>query len=78
MSTMAIDQYGQTYHDLGPHPRKALLERLSRERASKMYVDTPKGTVHIGYIVAGLWLTLYSVERIETPDTSRITQKAQL
>jgi hypothetical protein len=33
---MGIDQYGQTYHGLQPHPRKALLERLGRKKASKM------------------------------------------
>lgn len=60
---MAIDQYGETYHALGRNPRKALLERLGRKHASKMYQDLKDGsTAHIGYIIAGLWLTLYRVE----------------
>jgi hypothetical protein len=63
--TMAIDQYGHAYHGLGNHPRKALLERLDRKRASKMYVDTKTGTKHIGYIIRGLWLTVYNVTRWE-------------
>lgn len=63
MNYMAIDQYGHTYHDLGKHPRKALLERLGSSKAHKMYVDTKDGqTVHVGYVIGGLWLTLYKVE----------------
>ena len=62
---MATDQYGQTYHDLGPHPRKELMNRLGTSHAAKMYVDTKSGeTRHIGYVIARLWLTLFKVERI--------------
>lgn len=63
---MAIDQYGRTYH-LGwtKHPRKALLEKLGSKHASKMYVDTAVGSRHIGWIIGGLWLTVYRVERME-------------
>lgn len=64
--TMGIDQYGQHFDDLGKYPRKTLLERLGRKRASKMYVDKKDGsTVHIGYVIAGHWITLYNVERRE-------------
>lgn len=67
---MAIDQYGNTYHGL-KHPRKELLERLgysSSSSAHKMYVDKENGeTVHIGYVIGGLWLTLYRVEPVEKP-----------
>jgi hypothetical protein len=67
--SMAIDQYGQTFHGLGPHPRKALLERLSRKHAAKMYVEKKDGSsVHIGWIIGGLWLTVYSVTRMEHKD----------
>lgn len=67
MNMMAIDQHGHTYHGLGEHPRKALLERLGRKHADKVYVDKKDGRVaHIGYIIAGLWLTLYKVERWES------------
>lgn len=59
---MAIDQFGNAYHDIGPHPRKALLERFGRKRAKKMYVDTKSGeSKHVGYIIAGRWLRLYFV-----------------
>jgi len=62
-TTMAIDQYGQTYHDLGKHPRKALCERLGRKHASKMYRDCIDGTVqHVGYVIGTLWLTVMAVD----------------
>lgn len=65
MDHMAIDQYGNTLHALGPYPRKALLERLGRKHADRMYVDDSEGRPHhIGYVIAGRWLTLYKVERI--------------
>ena len=58
---MAVDQYGQTYHGL-KHPRKDLLARLGGGRAEKMYCDTTSGeTRHKGYVIAGLWLTVYRV-----------------
>jgi hypothetical protein len=61
---MAIDQYGETYHDLGEHPRKKLLEILDGSHASKMYVDSKdnKSIYHVGYVIKGLWLTLYKIE----------------
>lgn len=61
--TMARDQYGQTYHDLGAHPRTTLLKRFGRSHADKMYVDPAKGgpPKHVGYIIAGHWLTIYTV-----------------
>lgn len=62
VETMAIDQYGQTYHNLGAHPRKALLERLGYKKAQRMWIDTKSGEPrHIGYIIGGYWLTLYKV-----------------
>jgi hypothetical protein len=60
---MGRDQYGRAYHDLGAHPRKALLDRLVRKHAAKIYIDKEEGPpVHIGYIIAGLWITLYQIE----------------
>ena len=62
---MAIDQYGQTFHGL-KHPRKDLCERLGSSHAEKMYIDKTDGrTVHVGYVIAGHWLTLYKVEPVE-------------
>ena len=59
---MAIDQYGQTYHGL-EYPRRDLLRVLGRKHASKMYVDRADGkALHIGYVIAGLWLTVYEVK----------------
>jgi hypothetical protein len=60
---MAIDQYGETYHDLGKFPRKALLERLGRSKAGKMYIDNNKGeSFHCGWVIGNLWLTVYEVK----------------
>ena len=59
---MGRDQYGNTYHDLGKHPRKALLDRIGRSHADRMYQDTKSaGTVCTGYIIGGCWITLYEV-----------------
>jgi hypothetical protein len=59
---MAIDQYNRAYHDLGPYPRKALVERTGYQHVSKMYCDLKSGGyVHKGYVVGPLWFTLYEV-----------------
>lgn len=59
---MAVDQYGQTYHNLGEHPRKTLMDRLCRKHVSKIYVDGRGGELyHVGYVISGLWLSLYEV-----------------
>ena len=63
---MAIDQRGNEEHGLRGPPRKALLERLERKSAKKMYVDRKDGTsVHVGYVVGGRWFTLYRVTPFE-------------
>jgi hypothetical protein len=63
---IGIDQYGTTYHNLGQFPRKELLIRLGRRHASKIYVDKKNGTtVHIGYIIGSLWITLYTIKQFE-------------
>lgn len=59
---LAIDQYGNTYHNLGPFPRKALLERLGRKHADKMFRDTLNGPQHVGYVIAQLWLSIFTIE----------------
>lgn len=63
---IGIDQYGQVYKNLGKYPRKGLLEQLYASNASKMYQDKKNGdTMHVGYIVGGLWITLYEIIRFE-------------
>lgn len=58
---MAVDQHGQTFHGL-THPRKELCERLCRDHADKMLVAEKNGkTYHVGYVIGGLWLTLFEV-----------------
>jgi hypothetical protein len=64
---MGIDQYGTTYHGL-VHPRKDLMERLGKQHADKIYRDfTSGGTFHVGYVIGGLWITLYKVEEVLNP-----------
>lgn len=58
---MAIDQYGDIYHLKTEHPRKELLEIFGRKKAAKMYVDNGSGHKHIGYVIAGHWLTIYAI-----------------
>lgn len=59
---MGIDQYGTHYDNLGEHPRKALMDKLYIKHAEKMYVDDKDGnTKHVGYIIGGLWINLYTV-----------------
>lgn len=68
---MAVDQHGRTFHNLGPHPRKELMERVGCKHATKMYVDRIEAgtgvqhTYHCGWVLAGLWLTVYEVVPME-------------
>jgi hypothetical protein len=60
-------RHGVTHHALGPHPRKALLERTGYKNATKMYVDVHQkdGTTkafHCGYVIGPYWFSLYEVE----------------
>ena len=59
---MAIDQYGQAYHIGRNLPRKWLLNYFGRKHANKMYVDRKDGgSKHVGWVIAGHWLTVYRV-----------------
>ena len=65
---MACDQYGNWFHNLGQHPRKALLAILGKAKASKMFQDTKDGkTMHVGYVIGGHWLTLFEVRPFGRP-----------
>jgi len=59
---LGIDQHGQHYK-MKEYPRKELLEQLGRKHADKMYVDkvTTGKSEHIGYVIGGLWITVYEV-----------------
>lgn len=66
---LAVDQHGQTFRYL-KHPRKELCAILGRQHVAKMYVDKVAGpnagkSVHVGYVIAGLWLTLYEMKPVE-------------
>lgn len=58
---MGIDQYGETYHALGPYPRKALMEKIGVKSARNMYVDSNGLAVHVGYVVGRHWCRIYEV-----------------
>lgn len=60
---MAMDQYGKTYHLKTQFPRKELLEIFDRKNAHKMYQDRKdqQQSRHVGYIIAGHWLSVYQV-----------------
>jgi hypothetical protein len=58
---LAIDQYRQIHKIPGKHPRKELMDLFGRRRAAKIYQDKKDGSVvHVGYIVAGHWCSLYA------------------
>lgn len=64
---IATDQYGHAYHMWDTkYPRKWLLDYFQRQSAQKMYVDTDRGTVHIGYVIAGHWISVYRVSPWKT------------
>jgi hypothetical protein len=61
---IGIDQYGHTWWDLGPHPRKRLQELIGGRVAKMYHDDLSQNAVHCGYIVRNLWITLYTIEPI--------------
>ena len=60
---VAIDQHGQRFY-FGAYCRRDLMQQIGCQHASKMFVDTNDGdTIHVGYVIAGHWLTVYSPVR---------------
>ena len=60
--TMGIDQYGDTYHDLGEYPRKKLQDIFGTKKIDKMYIDGDNGqAIHTGYVIKEYWIRLYKV-----------------
>lgn len=57
---LGVDQYGGKYM-IKKFPRKELLEQTGFSRADKIYVDTPGGAVHEGYVIGGLWIEVYRI-----------------
>lgn len=67
---MARTDAGHTVHLTDPkrHPRGQLLAKLGRQHAQRMFIDRKSGPpVHIGYIVAGEWWTVYEVHEWSKP-----------
>lgn len=57
---IAVDQYGRIHRVDPKRPRASLCADLGVKHAERMYVDAPDGAKHVGYVIAGLWLTLYT------------------
>jgi hypothetical protein len=65
MKYVALDQYGTAYKLYTDFPRKELLKKLGYTSAKKMWDTTLKGVNnHVGYVIGGLWLSLYKCEAI--------------
>ncbi|MFA7254456.1 MAG: hypothetical protein WC107_07980 [Patescibacteria group bacterium] len=65
---IAIDQHGNTHKLYTKFPRKELIEKLGATSAQKMYVDGKQGkSYHVGWIISGLWLTVYKVTPMRKP-----------
>lgn len=65
---MAIDQFGNTLHNLGKYPRKALMEKNGVKSCKKMYCDTTSGeSYHRGWVVSGHWYSVYEVIPMRRP-----------
>ena len=58
---MGHDQYGNHY-SIKEHPRAELCAQLGRKNAAKMYVDRDGEAYHVGYIIAGHWITVFGLE----------------
>ena len=62
MMWLAINQYGEKVCLRGLHPRALLLDHLGRKSAQKIYRDVKGGgSVHVGWIVAGAWWSVYKL-----------------
>ena len=66
---LAIDQWGRKHFATGATPRQAYLTLFGRKHADKMFIDRRPGeTRHIGYIIAGLWLSpIFRLDRWDKP-----------
>lgn len=65
---LGIDQHGAKYIMNGvKSPRKWLLDHFGRKSAAVMYHDWKSGgpPARCGWIVAGLWITVYRVMPLE-------------
>lgn len=66
MEYIAIDQYGGHMKLYTKHPRKELMEQNYAKSARKLYRDKKDGsTVCTGYVVRGMWYTLFKVTPFE-------------
>lgn len=64
---IAINEHGKVYHIGANPPRKWLLNYFGRQHADKIYDDL-KGKHHVGYVIAGVWLTIYRINDWKSVD----------
>jgi hypothetical protein len=63
---LAVDQYNQKHLLKTKFPRKELLGIFGTTSARKIYQDDKSGqSYHAGYLIRGLWLTLYRVSEFK-------------
>ena len=61
---LGVDQHGGHYY-LKNHPRKELMEKIGVKNCNIMYTDMKDGsTKRIGYVVGGLWISVYEIHEV--------------
>ena len=63
---MGLDQWGNTFHDLGPHPRAELMRRLGCVHAEVIRVDP--GARRVGWKVGPHWVEVFQVLPLDTQE----------
>jgi hypothetical protein len=73
---VGVDQYGAVYR-LGAHPRRELSVKLGCRHVQKMYCDNAKTgqAVHVGYVIAGLWIEVFQIIPLEAYATGRQAER---
>lgn len=68
LTHIAIDQHGNIHKLYTKFPRKELMGNFNVQSAQKMYRDDKQGkSYHIGWIISGLWLTVYKTTPMRKP-----------
>ena len=75
---LAENQHGQQVSLRGKHPRKLLLAAVGGGKATKMYIDTPEGSKHAGYVIRGDWWRLYEIADTLNQLASEWTRKKEV
>jgi len=52
-----IDQYDRVFRC---NTRRELMEIIGSKHCDKLYIDTPDGSKHVGYVIKHHWLRYYA------------------